>query len=506
MNQFKPIFLGTVDPSSEMATYKRVVNSQKCIRAGGKHNDLDDVGKDSYHHTMFEMLGTWSFGDYFKKDCIDWAWELLTEVYKLDKSRMYATYFQGDEALGLAADEEAKELWKQYLPLDKIIPSNAKDNFWEMGLTGPCGPCSEIHYDKIGGGYGDGKVNKDDPMVIEIWNLVFMQFNREEGGLLRGLPSRHIDTGMGLERLTAILQNQKANYDIDIFQNIFQAIEHETNSPSYSFKYGAEDINHKDTAYRVIADHIRTITFAISDGVLPSNTARGYVLRRIIRRAVRIGYEKLNAKVGFFSRLVRSVIVEMSDAFPELSKNPSLVEQIIRQEEEQFMRTLQHGLVKFSQEIEGKKEGFIITGDACAKLYHTFGFPLDLTKKMAEERGMDVDEKGYEEAMELTKKSEKKLEKASLALDVNSIALLNEKMIPTTNDFAKFKLEPIEATLKAIWNPKQSQFINSIDKINQNETEENNIFGLIFDSTNFYPEQGGQVFDTGKIHLGTIRF
>ena len=507
MNQFKPIFLGTVDPSSEMATYKRVVNSQKCIRAGGKHNDLDDVGRDSYHHTMFEMLGTWSFGDYFKKECIQWAWELLTEVYKLDKSRMYATYFEGDEAMGLAPDNDAKEYWEQYLPSERIIPSNAKDNFWEMGNTGPCGPCSEIHYDKIGNGYGDGKVNKDDPMVIEIWNLVFIQFNREEDGSLKPLPSKHIDTGMGLERLTAILQDKKANYDIDIFQNIFATIQQETKAPVYSFKYGGDDVNNIDMAYRVISDHIRTISFALSDGVQPSNVGRGYVLRRIIRRAVRIAYEKLNAKVGLFSSLVHAVVREMSEAFPELLKNPKEVEKLILQEEEQFTRTLRSGLRKFQQAIKGQSAGYVIPGQIAAKLYHTHGFPFDLTQKMAEERGMVANEEDFVTAMNETKVNDKKQEKSQLALDVDAIADLNEDNIESTDDSAKFSLAPIKATLKAIWGGKQEQFLDFIDEgYFKDEENPNKTVGLIFDLTNFYAEQGGQIFDTGKITTDSVVF
>jgi len=507
MNQFKPIFLGTVDPSSEMATYKRVVNSQKCIRAGGKHNDLDDVGRDSYHHTMFEMLGTWSFGDYFKKECIQWAWELLTEVYKLDKSRMYATYFEGDEAMGLAPDNEAKEFWEQYLPANRIIPSNAKDNFWEMGATGPCGPCSEIHYDKIGNGYGDGKVNQDDPMVIEIWNLVFIQFNREEDGSLKPLPAKHIDTGMGLERLTAILQDKKANYDIDIFQNIFTTIQQETKAPVYSFKYGADDADNIDMAYRVIADHIRTVSFALSDGVQPSNIGRGYVIRRIIRRAVRIAYEKLNAKVGFFSSLIHAVVREMSTAFPELEKNPQVIEKMILREEEQFTRTLRSGLRKFHQAIQGQGAGYVIPGEICAKLYHTHGFPFDLTQKMAEERNMVVDNDDFVAAMNKTKVNDKKQEKSQLALDVDSIADLNEDNIESTNDSAKFSLDPIKATLKAIWAGKQEQFLDFIDEdYFKDEENPKKIVGLIFDSTNFYAEQGGQVFDTGRITTDSTVF
>merc|ERR1712137_814529 len=380
MNQFKPIFLGTIDPSHEMASLKRAVNSQKCIRAGGKHNDLEDVGRDSYHHTMFEMLGSWSFGDYFKADCIKWAWELLTEVYKLDPSRLYVTYFAGEEALGLESDEEAKNEWLKYVPEDRILGADAKDNFWEMGKTGPCGPCSEIHYDKVGNGYGKSRVNEDDPLVIEIWNLVFMQFVREEeGGPLKKLPACHIDTGMGLERLVSILQNKQTNYEIDLFENLFTRIQEITKAPAYEGKYGDEDVSGRDTSYRILADHIRTITIAISDGVLPSNVGRGYVLRRIIRRAVCSGVEKLGVTPdsGFFSKLAPVVVELMGDAFPGLKENVDHVVSVIQEEELAFGRTLRLGLKRFNKIVAGKEAGFVIPGEESAKLFHTFGFPFD---------------------------------------------------------------------------------------------------------------------------------
>ena len=348
MNQFKPIFLGQVEPGSDFVGLKRAANSQKCIRAGGKHNDLEDVGRDTYHHTFFEMLGNWSFGDYFKAEAIEWAWELLTKVWKLDPERLYASYFKGNKEMGLDPDREAFDLWKRYLPESRILPFGMKDNFWEMGETGPCGPCSEIHYD----GRSDEErrrdpgyryVNADDPRVIEIWNLVFIQFNRTETAL-RPLPAKHVDTGMGLERITRVLQGVQSNYDTDAFTPLFDAAQRVTGAPKYEGSLeGARDI-----AYRVVADHIRTLTFALTDGAVPSNEGRGYVLRRILRRAVVQGTQHLGAKPGFLASLVPTVVEHMGHAFPELKKNPDRVASLIREEEESFGRTLTRGLDQFA--------------------------------------------------------------------------------------------------------------------------------------------------------------
>ncbi|MBY0260693.1 MAG: alanine--tRNA ligase, partial [Phycisphaerales bacterium] len=353
MNQFKPLFLGAAKPGTPLYGMKRAVNSQKCIRAGGKHNDLDDVGKDTYHHTFFEMLGNWSFGDYFKKQAVEWSWELLTKVYGLPPAALYATYFGGNPAAGLEPDLETKALWEKFLPPERVLPGNMKDNFWEMGETGPCGPCTEIHVDRLtalgqfgdpfngGGRDASASVNSSDPDVIEIWNNVFIQFNREPGGALKVLPAQHVDTGMGLERITSILQAKRSNYDTDVFVPIFAAIEDLTRGRhSYMGRLGAADKDHVDTAFRVIADHIRTLTFAVTDGAVPSNEGRGYVLRRILRRAVRYGRQTLGLEGGFFARLVPVVVENFGDAFPELRTNPARVAEVLREEEESFGKTL----------------------------------------------------------------------------------------------------------------------------------------------------------------------
>jgi len=396
MNQFKPIFVGQIDPSHPFAKLKRAVNSQKCIRAGGKHNDLEDVGKDVYHHTFFEMLGNWSFGDYFKKEAIAWAWELLTEVYKIDPTRLYATYYGGDpKQPNVPADDEAKEIWKKYLPESRILPFNMKDNFWEMGDTGPCGPCTEIHYDRIGGRDAAHLVNMDDPDVLEIWNNVFMQFNREVDGSLTDLPAKSVDTGMGFERVASVLMDKRSNYDTDVFAGIFAAIQEKTGARPYSGKVGEDDKDFVDMAYRVIADHIRTLTIALTDGAVPSNDGRGYVLRRILRRAVRFGRDILKAKPGFFHTLVDCVIESLGDAFPSLRKNVDDVKAIIKEEEEQFGRTLDKGIREFASRA---KKGQI-TGEDAFLLFTSYGFPIDLTQLMGEEAKVTVDMDGFNAKM-----------------------------------------------------------------------------------------------------------
>ncbi|MCC6678997.1 MAG: alanine--tRNA ligase [Phycisphaerales bacterium] len=501
MNQFKPIFLGQADPASEMGRLKRVVNSQKCIRAGGKHNDLDDVGKDTYHHTFFEMLGNWSFGDYFKTESIEWAWELLTKVYEIPEDRLYVTFFRGEASQGLGPDEEARDLWARFLPRNRIIPGNMKDNFWEMGDTGPCGPCSEIHVDRIGGRDAARLVNTGDPDVLEIWNLVFIQYNREAGdgtkpGPLKPLPARHVDTGMGLERLVSVLQDKRSNYDTDVFMPIFAAIEKVTGAKQgYRGRLGPADEGNIDTAYRVIADHIRTLTFALTDGATPSNVGRGYVLRRILRRAVRYGRQMLGAKSGFFCQLVPTIVSHMGDAFPELKRDPQRVIDIIREEEESFGRTLDRGIKLFTEVAAGAKGGSI-SGDDAFKLYDTFGFPIDLTALMAEERGLKVDMAGYEEnrrkAEELSRSGGGKNEDHRLMLSGDEVARLQRLGIDPTDDSHKFAVKDTRARIKAIWN---GHNFDEHAKVDIGKAR----VGIVTDQTSFYAEMGGQVGDAGRI-------
>lgn len=342
MNQYKSIFLGTVDPNSAFAKMKRAANAQKCIRAGGKHNDLDDCGKDSYHHTFFLMLGNWSFGDYFKKEAIDYSWELLTKVYGLDPNRLYVTYFEGYAPGKLEPDNEAKEFWRAVgVPDDHILPGNMKDNFWEMGDQGPCGPCSEVHYDRIGGRNASHLVNQDDPNVLEIWNNVFIQYNRESDGSLRSLPAKHVDTGMGFERLVSILQDKSSNYDTDVFTPIFKTIQKVTGVRDYQGKFGEEDADGIDTAYRVIADHLRMTSFAIADGGTPNNVGRGYVVRRVLRRGVRYARKYMNAEIGsFFSKLLPTLVEQMGTDFPEIKQKEQDIKEILDEEESAFALTL----------------------------------------------------------------------------------------------------------------------------------------------------------------------
>ncbi|QOJ00228.1 MAG: alanine--tRNA ligase [Phycisphaeraceae bacterium] len=498
MNQFKPIFLGSADPGTPLGRLKRAANSQKCIRAGGKHNDLEDVGKDTYHHTFFEMLGNWSFGDYFKKEAIEWAWELLTSVYGIAPDRLYATYFQGNPGAGLAPDDEARELWLRYLPDSRVIPGGMKDNFWEMGEAGPCGPCSEIHYDRIGGREATALVNAGDPDVIEVWNNVFIQFERLPGGSLRPLPARHVDTGMGLERLVSVLQDRRSNYDTDVFAGIFRAVEEATGARAYMGRVGVEDKDNVDTAYRVVADHARCLVFAITDGALPSNVGRGYVLRRILRRAARYARQMLGARPGLMARLVPTVVDELGEAFPELRRDPSRVAGVILEEEESFGRTLDRGIKLFAEvassaSAQGRR---VIGGDEAFRLYDTYGFPADLTALMASERGLTVDMEGYEREREkaeaVSRAGGKAVEAASRpALDQEAVARLRALHVGPTDDLYKYDPKVIGAHVRAIWNG------HTLDE--HAKPGLGRPVGLVLDRTSFYAEMGGQEADHGVI-------
>ncbi|XP_076917026.1 alanine--tRNA ligase-like [Bidens hawaiensis] len=493
MNQYKPIFLGTVDPNTSLSKLTRACNTQKCIRAGGKHNDLDDVGKDTYHHTFFEMLGNWSFGDYFKEEAIGWAWELLTVVYKLPTDRIYATYFGGDENLGLPADTEARDIWLKYLPSARVLPFGCKDNFWEMGDTGPCGPCTEIHFDRIGGRDAAELVNNDDPTLIEIWNNVFIQFNREADGSLKPLPAKHVDTGMGFERLTSILQNKLSNYDTDVFIPIFDAIQQATGARPYSGKVGPDDVDGIDMAYRVVADHIRTLSFAIADGSQPGNEGREYVLRRILRRAVRYGTEVLKAQQGFFNGLVKVVVDVMGHVFPELKEREAHIREIIAEEEASFGRTLLHGIEKFKKTAQDVK-GETFSGQDAFVLWDTYGFPLDLTQLMAEERGLVVDVKGFDNAMtearERSRNAQNKQAAVTIVMDADATSALHKRGVATTDDSFKFIWDKDhKSVIKAIYTG--SEYVDRADAGDD--------VGIILESTSFYAEQGGQIFDTGLI-------
>ncbi|CAK4031844.1 Alanine--tRNA ligase [Lecanosticta acicola] len=500
MNQYKSIFLGTVDPNSDFAKLKRAANSQKCIRAGGKHNDLDDVGKDSYHHTFFEMLGNWSFGDYFKKEAITYSWELLTRVYGLQPDRLYVTYFEGKKDAGLEPDLEAKEFWKAVgVPEDHLLTGDMKDNFWEMGDQGPCGPCSEVHYDRIGGRNASDLVNKDDPNVIEIWNVVFIQYNREPDKSLKSLPAKHIDTGMGFERLVSILQNKSSNYDTDVFTPLFERIQEVTGAREYRGKFGDEDPDGIDTAYRVVADHVRLLTFAISDGAPPDATGRGYVVRRVLRRGVRYARKYFNTEIGdFFSKILATLVDQMGGMFPEIKKKYAEVKEILDEEEVSFAKTLDRGEAMFEKYAQQCKvnDSKVLAGADVWRLYDTYGFPVDLTKLMAEERGLDINEADVEEARLKAREASKGEKKAGadiVKLTVHDINAL-EKMpgVPKTDDSSKFEKGNIHAKIKAIYHG--GNFLQSTKEVPEGEQ-----FGVVLDRTNFYAEQGGQEADTGRI-------
>jgi alanyl-tRNA synthetase len=515
MNQFKPVFMGQCDENHEFAGLTRAANTQKCIRAGGKHNDLEEVGFDVYHHTFFEMLGNWSFGSYFKEEAITWSWQLLTEVFKLPADRLYATYFGGDPTKpGVPADDEAKQIWLRFLPESHILPFNAKDNFWEMGATGPCGPCTEIHFDRIGGRECPELVNMDDPNVLEIWNNVFMQFYCDENGTLTELPAQHVDTGMGFERLTSILQGATSNYDTDIFDPIFAAIRAETKCREYTGKVGADDVDGVDMAYRVVADHVRALTFAITDRIDPDSEGRGYVLRRILRRGVRYGNQFLGATTGFFSRLSKVVSDTMSGAFPELAERSEYVQQVILSEEKAFARSLTRGMKRFNRAVAGLQPGDKLDGTVACNLYSTYGFPIDLTRLMCDEKKFVLSEAECEAELERQKEISRAGEKTAdveLKLEALQTDHLAQRDISFTDDASKYDWKttgtgPVQgATVKALFVGLRSDIQHTVGFVDS-VTADVGHFGIVLDRTNFYAESGGQVFDQGEFKMadGTV--
>lgn len=467
MNQFKDLFLGEA-----VAKYSRVADTQRCLRVSGKHNDLEEVGIDTYHHTLFEMLGNWSFGDYFKKDAITWAWELFTEVYNLEKDRLYVTIFEGDESEGLVRDQEAYDFWKEFIAEDRILLGNKKDNFWEMGDMGPCGPCSEIHYDMRSDEErsqvsGQELVNADHPQVIEVWNLVFMQFNRLKNGSLEPLPAKHVDTGMGFERLVRAIQGKTSNYDTDVFQPLIHYI-----SEKAGIKYGADEKT--DIAMRVLSDHIRAVAFAIADGQLPSNNKAGYVIRRILRRAVRYAYTFLNFKQPFFHELVPILAEQFKGVFDELYQQQDFVEKVVLEEEVSFLRTLTTGIQRFENYVEGNK---IIDGVFAFELFDTYGFPIDLTELLAREKGLTVDMEAFDRALQ----EQKERSRAATTIDTGDWIVVNEG-----DDVAFVGYDTLQAKTEIL-------------KYRKVSAKGKDQFQLVLAVTPFYAEGGGQVGDSGLL-------
>ena len=471
MNPFKDIFLG-----NRPAEVGRIADTQKCLRVSGKHNDLEEVGVDTYHHTMFEMLGNWSFGDYFKEEAIQWAWELLTEVYQLPTDRLYVTIFEGDASENLTKDEDAARIWEKYIAKDRILLGNKKDNFWEMGDVGPCGPCTEIHFDsrpdaeraKVDGA---SLVNADNPYVIEIWNNVFMEFNRKSDGSLEFLPAKHVDTGMGFERLVRVIQSKDSNYDTDIFTPLLEKVEALSNK-----KYGRTD-SREDIAMRVIVDHIRAISLSIADGQIPSNTGAGYVIRRILRRAIRFGYTYLEFETPFMFKLVEVLSNQFKDVFPEILAQQSYIENVIREEESSFFKTLSIG-VKLFQEKAQHSANKMISGKDAFELYDTFGFPIDLTRLMAREMDMDIDESGFETELEIQKNRSRE------ATKLETEDWVEVYPSPTHSQFVGYT--DYAATVKIL-------------RYRQVKTKKETLYQIVLDQTPFYSESGGQVGDTGLL-------
>jgi len=467
MNQFKDVFLGNVPRSAA-----RIADSQKCLRVSGKHNDLEEVGRDTYHHTMFEMLGNWSFGDFFKTEAIAWAWELLTEVYKLDPDRLYVTIFEGDEQDGLGEDTDAYNEWLKWTDASRILRGSKKDNFWEMGDTGPCGPCSEIHIDlrsdaERSAESGAVWVNRDHPQVVEVWNLVFMEYNRLANGKLVALPAKHVDTGMGFERLCMALQGVQSNYDADVFQPLIRQI-----AAKSGVSYGAQE--ETDIALRVIADHVRAVSFAIADGQLPSNTGAGYVIRRILRRAIRYGFTYLNQQEPFIFELVAVLQREMGDSYPELVHQQALIEKVIREEESAFLRTIDQGIRKLEEQL---KQNPSISGSKAFELYDTYGFPIDLTELIVKEQGGTVDITGFEAELE----KQKARSRSATAMDSGDWIEVNPDVPAAFIGYDHLKAEAQVVRYRSV------------------KTAKKEFYQVVFSPTPFYPEGGGQVGDTGTV-------
>ena len=470
MNQFKEYFLG-----NKTADHKRITDTQKCLRVSGKHNDLEEVGMDTYHHTMFEMLGNWSFGDYFKKEAIEWAWDLLTKVYNIDKATLYVTIFEGDQSEGLDKDTEAYDIWRGLVDESHIIDGNKKDNFWEMGDQGPCGPCSEIHVDlrpkkERDGSPGAALVNKDHPLVVEIWNLVFMQFNRKADGSLEKLPAQHVDTGMGFERLCMVLQQKTSNYDTDVFTPLIETIESITDK-----RYGKDEKT--DIAIRVVADHVRAVAFSIADGQLPSNTGAGYVIRRILRRAIRYGYTFLGTDSPFIYKLVATLAKMMGDSFPELIREQNLIHNVIKEEEASFLRTLEQGLDLLEGVIKTSPDK-VVSGAKAFELYDTYGFPIDLTALILRERGFDLDQAGFDQELE----KQKTRSRAATKVDTGDWHVLHEQ---DSQEFLGY-----DHLSQKVQLTRYRKVENKKDGLR---------YQLVFDKTPFYPESGGQVGDKGYL-------
>ena len=476
MNQFKDIFLG-----NRPAENPRVADTQKCLRVSGKHNDLEEVGVDTYHHTMFEMLGNWSFGDYFKKEAIEWSWELLTDVFGIAKEQLYVSVFGGDAGEGMARDEEALAFWKELVPEERIIFGSKKDNFWEMGDTGPCGPCSEIHVDcrstaERADGNGANLVNADHPQVIEIWNNVFMQYNRLKDGSLQPLPARHVDTGMGFERLVRVLQGKQSNYDTDVFSGTIAEVETLT-----GHRYTATD-SKADVAFRVLADHIRAISFTIADGQLPGSTGAGYVIRRILRRAVRYAYSYLDARQPLLHQLVAGLATQFADVFPNLKAQESFVQKVIKEEEDAFLRTLEKGLKRLDTAIE-KASGAVINGEEAFKMYDTYGFPIDLTRLIAGEHGLTVDEAGFEQQMAIQKNTAR----AATQIDAGDWTVLHEGR----STFIGYE----EMSTKT-----------RVLRYRKVKAKGKESYQIVLERTPFYAESGGQVGDSGWLEIAGGKF